>query len=142
MNEPGGGERELVEHLHVLAPRDRPHQFSHSLCENCGLAGLRGQFSHKLCEKFRRRQRGIELPHPPEARHRKTAHPGKRLAEVPGQRLDDGVAPAERLLLFHDAAPDVPIKQHQLAVHGAAGIQARRVDAAFYLGEKRGVAGG
>lgn len=43
----------------------------------------------------------------------------KRGLEIERQSLDDGFAPAELLVLFHDPVPNVPVEQDEFPVHRA-----------------------
>lgn len=42
----------------------------------------------------------------------------ERPAQIGSNQLDDGIAPVVRLLLFHDPAADVPVKQDGLMGNG------------------------
>jgi hypothetical protein len=52
-----------------------------------------------------------ELSHSPEVLCRKTAHVWELGPQVGGKAFQDDLAPADRLLFFHDTSVDVPVEQ-------------------------------
>jgi hypothetical protein len=89
---------------------------SATVCGRIGFAPPFAHFSHNLREKFRGRTGFVETPHIPHIARGKSAHGWESLPQISGNHFNYGLAPAKRLLLFHDPSPDVPIEQDQFMV--------------------------
>src|ERR1700761_2673930 len=111
---------QVIEDADIMAPRNLCNELLH----NWLLVPGRGESTHIF-----------QVP------RREAFHVWKRALQIGREAVDHLRAPAFTLLPGEDFAADMPVEQHQLAIHSKRRPELSGLDAALYIRQKLGVSG-